>query len=361
MTCLKFVVIMKHLEPNKRKAVGIWLMVGVAMIIVEVFLGSTRLTGSGLSITEWKPIMGALPPLNSKDWNEAFDGYKQIAQFKYLNAHFTLEDFKFIFFWEWFHRLWARLIGIVFIAGFVFFIAKKYFDKEMVLPFIILFGLGALQGLVGWIMVMSGLNDTNLYVNHFKLAIHFTLALILLCYTLWFALKLLVPLNQRLINTSLQRFTRIILIVLFVQIVYGAFMSGLKAAPLAPTWPSINGFWIPEGLMQNSWVSHPINVQFIHRQLAYLLATLIIFWFVRARYFANKTSTGLFSKVYWWPICLVMLQISLGVFTLLNAHTMATHRFGVYEFFAECHQLVAIFLLISLVMNFYILSPQKQG
>lgn len=337
-------------------------MVGVAMIIVEVFLGgTTRLTGSGLSITEWKPIMGVLPPLNSKDWNEAFDGYKQIAQYKYLNAHFTLDDFKFIFFWEWFHRLWARLIGIVFIAGFLFFIIKKYFDREMVLPFVILFGLGALQGLVGWIMVMSGLNDTDLYVSHFKLAIHFTLALILLCYTLWFALKLLVPPSQRVINDGLKNFTCVILVLLFVQIVYGAFMSGLKAAPSAPTWPSINGYWIPEGLMENSWVSNPVNVQFIHRQLAYLLATLIIFWFGKARYFSSKTNTILFSKTHWWPIILVSAQVCLGVFTVLNAHTMATHRFGFYEFLAECHQLVAIFLLISLVTNLYMLAPQKKG
>lgn len=352
---------MNKLHSNKRKAVGLWLIIGVVMIIIEVFLGgTTRLTGSGLSITEWKPIMGAIPPLNEQDWQKAFDGYKQIAQYKYLNFHFTLDDFKFIFFWEWFHRLWARLIGIVFITGFVFFIVKKYFDKEMVVPFIVLFMLGALQGLVGWIMVMSGLNDTDLYVSHFKLAIHFTLALVLLCYTLWFALKLLIPKHQQLPQRSLQKFTLLILTLLFVQIIYGAFMSGLKAAPSAPTWPLINGSWVPDGIMQNSWVSNPINVQFIHRQIAYLLASLIIFWFGRAHSVSKKTGNIFFTKAHWWPLLLVMLQIGLGVFTLLNAHTMATHRFGVYEFFAESHQLVAIFLLMSLVINLYLFEPQKQ-
>src|SRR5690606_29641599 len=124
------------------------------MIIIQVLLGGvTRLTGSGLSITEWKPIMGALPPMNEKEWNEAFNGYKQIAQYKYLNSHFELSDFKFIFFWEWFHRLWARMLGVVFVIGFVYFLVKRYFDKEMILPFIILFILGGMQGLIGWIMV----------------------------------------------------------------------------------------------------------------------------------------------------------------------------------------------------------------
>ncbi len=161
------------------RPIAIWLLVGVGMIIIQVLLGGiTRLTGSGLSITEWKPIMGALPPMNEHDWNIAFEKYKQIAQFKYLNSYFTLHDFKFIFFWEWFHRLWARLIGVVFLIPFIIFLIQKRFKKEMIRPMIILFLLGALQGLVGWIMVKSGLEDSEaLYVSHYKLAIHFILAL----------------------------------------------------------------------------------------------------------------------------------------------------------------------------------------
>lgn len=187
---------MSSLE-NKRSArpIAIWLLIGVAMLMIQVLLGGiTRLTGSGLSITEWKPIMGAIPPLNDHDWNLAFEKYKQIAQFKYLNSNFTLADFKSIFFWEWFHRFWARLIAVTFLIPFIIFIFQKRFKKEMIKPMIILFLLGALQGLVGWIMVQSGLEDSELvYVSHYKLAIHFILALVLIAYALWFALKLLVP------------------------------------------------------------------------------------------------------------------------------------------------------------------------
>src|ERR1700694_3116267 len=154
------------LPRRSSRPVAIWLLTGLGMIIVQVLLGGvTRLTGSGLSITEWKPVMGALPPMNEQDWNTAFEKYKQIAQFKYLNSYFTLHDFKFIFFWEWFHRLWARLIVVVFLVPFIIFLFQRRFKKEMIRPMIILFLLGALQGLVGWIMVLSGLeNSESLYV-----------------------------------------------------------------------------------------------------------------------------------------------------------------------------------------------------
>src|ERR1051325_7290669 len=219
-------------EVSKRpsRPVAIWLLVGVGMIIIQVLLGGiTRLTGSGLSITEWKPIIGALPPMNDQDWNIAFEKYKQIAQYKYLNSYFSLHDFKFIYFWEWFHRLWARLIAVAFLIPFVIFIIQKRFKKEMIRPMIILFLLGAIQGLVGWIMVKSGLEDSDaLYVSHYKLAIHFILALGVLCYALWFALELLVPKGQLFVDRSLDRFTGWLIALLIIQLIYGAFMAGLK-------------------------------------------------------------------------------------------------------------------------------------
>lgn len=342
---------------NKRRAVAVWLLIGVFMIIVQVLLGGvTRLTGSGLSITEWKPIMGALPPMNEKDWNHAFDGYKQIAQYKYLNSHFTLADFKSIFFWEWFHRLWARLLGVVFFIGFVYFLVKKYFDKDMVVPFIILFLLGALQGLIGWVMVASGLNDENLYVNHIKLAVHFIAALILLCYTLWFALKLLVPEEKRVYSAALSNFTTVVILVLLLQLIYGAFMAGLKAAPYAPTWPSINGEWVPDTVGTVSWINNQMNVQFIHRQLAYLLGTLLILWFGSAARNARRHPGSLLAKAKWYPFILVLTQIVLGIVTVLNAPKMGTHHFGQYEMLAEAHQLVAMFLLVALIINLYVVK-----
>lgn len=347
-------------DDKKRRAVARWLLAGVLMIVVQVLLGGvTRLTGSGLSITEWKPIMGAMPPMSEADWVAAFDKYKQIAQYKYLNAHFELDDFKFIFFWEWFHRLWARLLGVVFAIGFIYFLVKGYFKKDMIIPLVILFILGAAQGLVGWIMVASGLNDTNLYVNHIKLALHFTAALILLCYTLWFALKLMVPDGQVVFNTRFRNFTNIVIVVLGLQLVYGAFMAGLKAAMSAPTWPDINSMYLPGTLWAESWLNHPINVHFMHRQLAYLLFTLIMFWFGAATSAAIKAKSGYLKQARWWPFVLVWVQVILGIVTVISAPKITFGKFGLFETLAELHQLFAMFLLMALVVARYLVRPAR--
>ncbi len=343
------------MDNYKRRAVAWWLIAGIIMIVIEFIMGGvTRLTGSGLSITEWKPIMGALPPLNEGEWNKAFDGYKNIAQYKYLNSHFTLPDFKFIFFWEWAHRLWARLLGVVFAIGFVYFFIKNYFDKGMVRPFIVLFFLGGLQGYIGWKMVSSGLNDTELYVKHTWLAIHFLSALTLMCYTLWFSLILLIPAGKKVAAPALFKGTLGIIVLLYVQLAYGAFMAGLHASKSAATWPKINGDWIPGGMMEQSFMSHPINVQFIHRCLAYLLLAAIIYWFARAAKAAKNIGSTLLGAARWWPLALVLLQVVLGITTLLCAPYIVFAHFGVYEVLAELHQLVAMFLLMSLVVNLYI-------
>src|SRR5215218_2323720 len=255
---------------NSARPVAIWLLVGVGLIIVQIILGGiTRLTGSGLSITEWQPILGTIPPLDETAWQAAFSKYKQIAQYKHLNFDFTLSDFKFIYFWEWLHRLWGRLIGIVFLIPFIIFLVQRRFRADMVKPLLILFLLGGLQGAVGWIMVQSGLNDENLYVSHIRLAIHFMFALGLLVYTFWFALKLLVSYKSRVSHAGLKKFALTILVLLVIQLTYGAFMAGLKAATAAPTWPDINGAFFPGSLTTyqgrvlstySALVNHPITV-----------------------------------------------------------------------------------------------------
>jgi cytochrome c oxidase assembly protein subunit 15 len=218
-------------QQRSSRPVAIWLLVGVFMIIVQIILGGiTRLTDSGLSITEWQPILGTIPPMNEAQWNEAFDKYKQIAQYQHLHAYFTLEDFKSIFFWEWMHRVWGRLIGIVFFIPFIIFLVQRRFSKEMVTPMVILFLLGGLQGAIGWIMVKSGLNDENLYVSHIRLAIHFITALGLLVYTWWFALRLVVQKKQMIFSPSSKKLLGWIIGLLVLQLAYGAFMAGLKAA-----------------------------------------------------------------------------------------------------------------------------------
>lgn len=343
------------------KPIAIWLLIGVGMIIIQTLLGGiTRLTGSGLSITEWDPIMGAIPPLNDQQWIETFNKYKQIPQYQHINSSFTLSDFKFIFFWEWFHRLWARLIGVVFFIPFIWFLYKKKIKRNMVKPLLILFLLGGLQGLVGWIMVASGLQDL-VYVSHIRLAIHFLLALGLLCYTAWFALQLLIPDDQLIKNTSLRKYTFFILAILIIQLVYGAFMAGLKAAPIAATWPTINGEWIPSnfksyGIHQyvgiNIITDNPIAVQFIHRTIAYILAIFIAIWSFKIR----KIKAGrLFYETRWFPIFIVLIQIELGILTALNAaHNTRLLYLGV------AHQFVAMVLLLVLVWMLYLIRPIKK-
>jgi cytochrome c oxidase assembly protein subunit 15 len=274
------------------RPVAIWLLIGVGMIIIQILLGGvTRLTGSGLSITEWNVITGTLPPLNEQKWIEEFNKYKQTPQFSILNADFTLDDFKFIFFWEWFHRFWARLIGIVFAIPFVIFLIQKRFKAEMIKPLLILFLLGALQGAVGWIMVASGLTGDAIYVKPTKLMLHFVLALGLLCYTFWFALQLLVPAEKRVVNRSMRSFILWIIVVLVVQLAFGALMAGHKAATFAPTWPDINGSFVPDAMFSSpdgllNLIENRITIHFIHRSLGYILLLLIIYWTWKA-YKAN--------------------------------------------------------------------------
>ena len=346
------------MTPEKQKRIiANWLFIGVGMLVVQVLLGGiTRLTGSGLSITEWDPLMGALPPMNEQQWQEAFSKYQQIAQYKYINTNFTLSDFKFIFFWEWFHRLWARFMGIVFLLPFIYFLIRGYFKKWMIVPLVMLFVLGGLQGLIGWIMVSTGLNDTNVYVSHFSLAIHFMAAMLLICYTMIFALSLIIPQEQRVKNSSLRKFAFSITAIVLLQLVYGCFMAGLKAANAAPTWPTINGSFMPSAIFNNTFLEsvlhNPITIHFIHRTLAYIIFILIVIWWIKAK--KIKTFPA-FNKVKAWPLILVFAQVVLGILTVLNSTSIVAGQFGSFEWLAELHQLTGMLLLLSLIAVIYVL------
>ncbi|HMU11184.1 MAG TPA: COX15/CtaA family protein [Ferruginibacter sp.] len=344
-------------QQNSQRQIATWLLIGVGMIIIQVLLGGiTRLTESGLSITEWKPITGTLPPLNDVAWQAEFDKYKVTDQFKYVHQDFTLKEFKFIFFWEWFHRTWARLMGLVFLIGFIYFLVKRKFDKGMIKPMIILFILGGVQGFIGWFMVKSGLVPEKYFVGHVELTTHFIAALGLLCYTLWFALSLVVKEDQKIINASLKKFLLLILTVLFVQLVYGGFMAGLRAGITAPTWPDINGEFLPPSYNEltpftRNLVANPITVHFIHRGTAYLLVVLIAVWWYKARA-VNKTS--LFSKLRASLLVLILLQVLLGILTVLNAtHPNRLVLLGV------SHQAVAMFLLMVIVSLLFVVRKRQ--
>ena len=226
---------------------------------------------------------------------------------------------------------------------------------------LILFLLGALQGAIGWIMVASGLTGDAVYVKPAKLALHFIFAMGLLCYTFWFALQLLVPKEKLIINTSVRRVTMITVAVLVVQLIYGAFMAGYKAATAAPTWPDINGHIIPPGMMYSgdgllNLVDNKIAIHFIHRGLAYILVLLVIILTVKI----YKTAVPfMYRKTFWWPLFLVMLQAALGIMAVVTSIKIVPNRWGAFEWMAQLHQLVAIFLLLSLVWILYIVRREK--
>lgn len=334
------------------RPVAIWILAGVGMIIIQILLGGiTRLTGSGLSITEWNVVTGALPPLSEQQWLVEFDKYRQTPQFQLLNFDFSLADFKFIFFWEWFHRFWARLIGVVFLIPFFIFLYQRRFKPTMVRPMLILFLLGALQGAIGWIMVASGLSGDAIYVKPAKLALHFVLAMGLLCYAFWFALLLLVPAAKRTVNRPVRNLSAGILALLVLQLIYGALMAGHKAATAAPTWPDINGAMLPPDMLNNNegllnLIDNPILIHFIHRGLAYLLLILIIILTLRLVKVKNAAAL---QSARWVPAALVIVQVFLGIMSVLLSVKIVPNYWGAFEWMAQLHQLVAMLLLLALV------------
>ncbi len=349
---------MENLRIKANKNIVRWLYLGVFMLMFQILLGGvTRLTESGLSITEWKPITGTLPPLNTVEWQTEFDKYKNTDQFRYVHADFTMSDFKYIFFWEWLHRTWARLMGLVFLFGFFYFLIRKQFKPDMIIPLIILFVLGIIQGAIGWIMVQSGLVPEKMFVGHIHLAAHFMAALILLCYTFWFAISLSVTEHKLTVKRSLRTLTLTIGVILFIQLTYGAFMAGLHAAAYAPTWPTINGQWYPKAMnnLSPAWknmLDNRIAVQFIHRGLAYILLILVMVWWAKA----NKIKTGLFfNKTKWLPGVLIFVQVVLGILTVV---TSTTGNNLVY--FGVAHQLVAMLFLMSIVLMWYLITPNSK-
>ena len=346
------------MQVQNNKAVANWLFIGAGMIIIQILLGGlTRLTDSGLSITEWQPLLGTIPPLNEQQWQEAFEKYKQLAQFKTIHSHFEMGDFKFIFFWEWFHRVWARLMGVVFLIPFGYFVYKKRINKTMFWPMVILFLLGGLQGFVGWIMVKSGVGTHLVFVDHTRLAIHFITALLLLVYVIWFALKLVVPQNQWVVSASAKKYNIILLIILTLQLIYGAFMAGSRAGNSAITWPSINGEAFPasmftEGSFLHDIINNLITIQFIHRGLAYLLVVLVIMFSFKLK---NISGSTFFNKTRYWPLFLVVIQVVLGVITIVNYISDKKLILSI------SHQFVGMLLLISLVITLFTLRSGKKN
>ena len=351
---LTFASIMK----SSYRPVAIWIGIGIIMLIIQVVLGGvTRLTGSGLSITEWNVITGTIPPLNENAWLTEFHKYQQTPQYQLLNTSFTLADFKFIFFWEWLHRFWARLIGVVFIIGFIYLLVRRYLKTEMIQPLITLFLLGALQGAVGWIMVASGLTGDAVYVKPTRLALHFIFAMGLIAYAFWFFLVLIIPKNQVVTAPKLRAFTQTLIILTTLQLIFGALMAGHKAAAAAPTWPDINGAFAPASLFAASpwlinFIENKITIHFVHRNLAYLILVLTLILSVKL--YRLPASTKYFNRLKGIPVVLVLTQVVLGVASLVFSPGIQPNKWGTFEWMAQLHQVTGMLFALSLFSLLYL-------
>ncbi|MES2620610.1 MAG: COX15/CtaA family protein [Bacteroidota bacterium] len=348
------------MSPLARKVVGSWLLIGCVMVFFQVIVGGvTRLTESGLSITEWKPLKGIVPPLNETEWNREFELYKQKVQYKIINQGMSLSEFKWIFFWEYFHRFWARFMGFVFIIPFAFFIWKKWFDKDLQKKISVLFLWGGLIGLYGWIMVKSGL--TGVYVPPFHLSIHLMLALSLFAYLIYMTISVFRPMysigNP---NYAIRNLAYTILAILFLQIFLGGIVSGMKAGLAYPTWPDMNGEIVPSALFtgkattigfmnynaQDFWGR--TFIQFTHRFTAYLLVILVFIFFFKSRGITGDKGFKLGLNLF--PV-IVLLQATIGVMTVLNCVGKIPVFYGVL------HQAGAMFLIaVTVFVIFHLRS-----
>lgn len=338
---------------SSTRQVQAWLYIGCAMVFIMIIIGGiTRLTGSGLSMTEWNVVMGSIPPLNNNEWELAFNKYKQFPQYNIVNQEMNLHGFKEIFFWEYFHRLWGRIIGVVFIIPFLYFLFRKKFEKTTPIQLIGLFLLGGLQGLVGWYMVKSGLVDKP-WVSHYRLAIHLLLALTVYSYTLYLGFNLK-HFKYKIKNTPSSRIALLLsnlsIVLLFLQIFYGALMAGLKAGVNFPTYPKMNGEWIPneifdlDGVIYNL-TSNRAMVQLLHRSMPILLGVLLIWLIIHIK----KNKKTLFSKSLSFYLTssfiVYLVQFILGILTVINCQGKVPVGYGVI------HQATAIILLTFILLT----------
>ncbi len=329
-----------NLKINNQLSTWLFFMFWIVSFMI-VLGGLTRLTDSGLSITEWQLFSGFLPPLNQNDWTTYFSLYKKIPEFKLQNYDMSLKEFKIIFWWEWAHRFLGRLIGLGFLIPLIYFSFKIKIYK--LLNLYLIFFLICLQGFLGWYMVSSGLID-RVDVSHFRLSIHLVIAFLILSLILWNYLKIKInTIDSNRINFLIPL---IFLLLIFVQIVIGAFVSGMDAGKIYNSWPLMGNTYFPDdnnftNLFKISAFSDASLVQFMHRNIAYIIA--IFYIFILWKVFWNKIYS-LYKPIFYVGF-FICLQIILGIFTVIN---------GAQIYIAAMHQLSSIFLISSCIYFFYI-------
>lgn len=341
------------------KGIRIWLLIGLLMLIGQVILGGiTRLTGSGLSITRWDIVTGVKPPLNDLEWLAEFELYKNTPQFHKINSTFNIQDFKFIYFWEYAHRLWVRALGFIFLIPFLILLFRKKIDTYLIKRLGMVVLLTILTASAGWIMVKSGLIDRP-WVNAYKLTIHFLLAVLVITAMVKTIADVYV---YRSLNKSKSKYLVLgILIVAFIQLIFAGLISGMRAGLYYPSWPDMNGEFVPSVLKDfNNWhlenminydsfLFAPALIQFTHRSLAYLLLILVLFMFFKLQNKLERSS----KKWLNMSVLLLFTQVALGILTVLNVKGKIPLFYGVV------HQLVGLLFFMSLLFLYYSLRNKR--
>jgi len=351
-------------EHHIHRFVKIWLITGLIMIFFQIVIGGvTRLTGSGLSITKWDVVHGSVPPLTTAAWEAEFELYKQTPQYQKINAGMSLSEFKFIYFWEFFHRFWARLMGLVFVFPFCWFLWRRMLSRRLVRMLVIVVALAGLEGFFGWIMVASGLIQRP-WVNAYNLTLHLSTALVIFSFLLWTTFIAYRPVRPVWTDSGLRRLGWVLIGVAFVQIALGAMMSGSKAGLFFPTWPDQGGTFLPDVLLVadhwrvENFLNYDTNpfmpalIQFLHRNTAYLLTLLVVYFVWRTR------NLRLTPAMQWGNRAMLLtlaVQVLLGITTLINCRGSIPVLLGVL------HLAGAVLLLMALLYVCYQMKNRDSG
>jgi len=333
---------------HQNNKIFLWLLTSCLFLIILIWVGGfTRLTGSGLSITEWEVFSGILPPLSQDRWQEYFSLYKQIPEYKKINYGMSLDDFKFIFWWEYIHRVLARLLVMIYFFPLIYFIIKKKISSNEIKYHLFVFLLFLSQGFMGWYMVKSGLiSETD--VSHFRLAAHLSLAIIIYSLIFWSLLNTGRQFSFRLSKNTFLMF--LLIVFLIIQIIWGAFTSGLNAGLLYQTWPLMNGQFIADdvslfNILSSETINNPSYVQVFHRLFAYFIV-----FYIMVIYFFHFKKENIF-KPFGFIFFAIITQIILGIVTLIS---------GLNIYVASSHQMGSIFLISCAIYGlFYVKNNQN--
>lgn len=328
----------------QKKYIQIWLKFGILLVLIMITIGGiTRLTNSGLSMVDWKLISGSIPPLNEQEWEHVFNKYKQFPEYKKINKTMTLNEFKFIFWWEYLHRLWGRIIGLCFVLPYIFFLIKGYINKSLNKNLIILLILGSLQAFFGWFMVKSGLVDVP-DVSHFRLSLHLVTAFSIIGYIYWILLK--IEGVQKKSSNKINKLSKLLLLFLIVQICYGGFVAGLKAGYFMLDQSNfiITIFGLDMSKRNIDLLNNAIDIQAFHRIFAWVVL-------ITSFYIYTKSRKTIFHAVSKKILLIIFLQISLGILTIITRVKIEI---------ALVHQILAVLLLTQTLKLIFISSKKFQ-